>query len=168
MARRKVNPPDPNVIARVTHRKPKKPHEKRIAKDKDFHFQNHSFSFWVFFSSLFRHCPMILSKSEMSGYACPKSVRVRDFRTCPCPNSCPCLIPLNFNHFSRSNISEFLKKANFIQLHSFSVVHFPMSEVMSESEVMTWSMSESELPKNLLSMSDSACLKYPTLEILNQ
>ena len=44
MARRKVNPPDPNVIARVTHRKPKKPHEKRIAKDKDFHFQNHSFS----------------------------------------------------------------------------------------------------------------------------
>ena len=40
MARRKVNPPDPIVIARVTHRKPKKAHEKRKSKDKDF--QNHS------------------------------------------------------------------------------------------------------------------------------
>ena len=36
MARRKVNPPDPIVIARVTHRKPKKAHEKRKSKDKDF------------------------------------------------------------------------------------------------------------------------------------
>ena len=42
MARRKVNPPEPNIIARVTHRKPKKPHEKRTAKDKDLYFQNHS------------------------------------------------------------------------------------------------------------------------------
>ena len=46
MARRKVNPPNPIVIARVTHRKPKKTHEKRNSKDKDF--QNHSRPFyWI-------------------------------------------------------------------------------------------------------------------------
>ena len=83
------------------------------------------------------------------------------------------LIPLNFNHFSRSNISEFLKRQNSFCPHLFCVVHFPMSEVvsgvmsesepmcvsepLSVSEVITRSMSVfvSELPQNLVSESAS-------------
>ena len=40
---------------------------------------------WMWCSLKSRH-----TTTEMGGHACPKFVRVRDVRTCPCPRSCPC------------------------------------------------------------------------------